>query len=96
MALPEYFITYVYFHVDQPVTIFQMLNNDRVRTIKDQMEVDFTDRHYQMQLPMHARSTASHSIKNNLKITEFMTEPNIITNKQKVLKNKYITLYEND
>nr|CAB3266518.1 spata4 spermatogenesis associated 4 [Phallusia mammillata] len=32
---------------------------------------------------MHARSTASHAIKNNLKITEFMTEPNIITNKQK-------------
>ena len=33
---------------------------------------------------MHARSTATYAIKNNIKITECMTEPNITTNEQKV------------
>lgn len=64
-------------------TIYSILTNRIVKTLKDEMEIDFTDRHYQLQLPLHARSTATHSIKNNLKITEFMTEPNIITNNQK-------------
>lgn len=64
-------------------TIYTILTNRVVKTLKDEMEIDFTDRHYQLQLPLHARSTATHSIKNNLKITECMTEPNIITNNQK-------------
>uniref|UniRef100_H2YZN9 Spermatogenesis-associated protein 4 n=2 Tax=Ciona savignyi TaxID=51511 RepID=H2YZN9_CIOSA len=64
-------------------TIYTLLTNRIVRTLSSEQEVDFTDRKYQVHLPMHARSTASHAIKNNLKITECMTEPNIITNKQK-------------
>jgi len=64
-------------------TIYSLLTNRLVRTNTSNQEVDFTDRQYQVLLPMHARSTASHAIKNNLKITECMTEPNIITNKQK-------------
>lgn len=64
-------------------TIYSSLTNRVVRTLENEPPVDFTDGNYQMKLPIHARSTASHSIKNNLKITEFMTEPNIITNKQK-------------
>jgi len=64
-------------------TIYTLLANRLVRILKSEEEVDFTDRHYQTLLPMHARSTASQAIKNNLKITECMTEPNIITNKQK-------------
>ncbi|XP_078494778.1 spermatogenesis associated 4 isoform X1 [Ciona intestinalis] len=64
-------------------TIYSLLTNRLVRTLTSEQEVDFTDRKYQVHLPMHARSTASHAIKNNLKITECMTEPNIITNKQK-------------
>lgn len=63
--------------------IYTLLTNRLVRVLKSEEEVDFTDRQYQILLPMHARSTASHAIKNNLKITECMTEPNIITNKQK-------------
>lgn len=35
-------------------------------------------------LPMHARPTASRAIKNNTKITESITEPNMITNMEKV------------
>ena len=45
---------------------------------------EFTDSNYQFMLPMHARSTTSTAIKNNMKITEFITEPNIITNMEKV------------
>merc|ERR1712027_305107 len=48
-----------------------------------QVDNDFTDRNYQFGLPMHARSTTSTAIKNNMKITEFITEPNIITNMEK-------------
>merc|ERR1712032_725256 len=44
---------------------------------------EFTDSNYQFMLPMHARSTTSTAIKNNMKITEFITEPNIITNMEK-------------
>ena len=47
-------------------------------------ETDFTDHAYQMQLPMHARSTASKSIKNNLRITEIMADQNLILSAQKV------------
>ncbi|CAK8683674.1 unnamed protein product [Clavelina lepadiformis] len=64
-------------------TIYSLLTNRIVRALSDPQEVDFTDRTYQVRLPMHARSTASHALKNNLKITESMTEPNIITNKEK-------------
>uniref|UniRef100_UPI003AADD846 spermatogenesis-associated protein 4 n=1 Tax=Centroberyx gerrardi TaxID=166262 RepID=UPI003AADD846 len=46
-------------------------------------ELDFTDQEYQEQLPTVARSTASKAIKNNLKITEIMAEPNISTNQRK-------------
>ncbi|XP_029918659.1 spermatogenesis-associated protein 4 [Myripristis murdjan] len=46
-------------------------------------KTDFTDQEYQEQLPMVARSTASKAIKNNLRITEIMAEPNISTNQTK-------------
>lgn len=44
---------------------------------------DFTDQEYQQLLPTLARSTASTAIKNNLRITEIMAEPNISTNQKK-------------
>ena len=47
-------------------------------------EVDFTDKAYQLRLPMHARSTASKSVKNNLRITELMADKNIILSQHKV------------
>ncbi|XP_074849094.1 spermatogenesis-associated protein 4 [Carettochelys insculpta] len=62
--------------------IYSMLTNRRIKTIQD--EVDFTDYYYQEQLPMVARSTASKAIKNNIKLTETMMEPNINKNRQKV------------
>ncbi|KAM6923419.1 spermatogenesis-associated protein 4 [Xenentodon cancila] len=44
---------------------------------------DFTDREYQEMLPSLARSTATKAIKNNLKITEIMANPDIRTNQRK-------------
>uniref|UniRef100_K7FS08 Spermatogenesis-associated protein 4 n=1 Tax=Pelodiscus sinensis TaxID=13735 RepID=K7FS08_PELSI len=62
--------------------IYSMLTNRQIKNIQD--EVDFTDYYYQEQLPMVARSTASKAIKNNIKLTEIMIEPNINKNRQKV------------
>lgn len=64
-------------------TIYTLLTNRIIRSITADGEIDFTDENYQLKLPIHARATASHAIKNNLKITEFMTEPNTITTQEK-------------
>lgn len=47
-------------------------------------EVDFSDRGYQEQLPMVARATASKAIKNNLRQSEMVAEPNISTIQDKI------------
>uniref|UniRef100_UPI00358FA1E8 spermatogenesis-associated protein 4-like n=2 Tax=Myxine glutinosa TaxID=7769 RepID=UPI00358FA1E8 len=36
---------------------------------------DFTDRAYQRQLPLHARATASRTLKNNIRNSELLAEP---------------------
>lgn len=46
--------------------------------------IDFTDRAYQVKLPMHARSTATQAVKNNLRDTELLADKNIILGQQKV------------
>ncbi|XP_034545942.1 spermatogenesis-associated protein 4 isoform X2 [Notolabrus celidotus] len=46
-------------------------------------ESDFTDGKYQDLLPTLASSTASQAIKNNLRTTEIMAEPDITTNQRK-------------
>lgn len=63
--------------------IYTALTNRSIRGLHAE-EMDFTDRGYQNQLPMVARSTASKAIKNNLRLTEVLAEPNIITNQRKV------------
>lgn len=50
-------------------------------------EITFTDRGYQIKLPMHARSTASQAVKNNLRITETMADSNLILAAHKVTKS---------
>ena len=39
-------------------------------------EIDLTDWPYQQQLPLHARSTAVQAIRNNVKNSEILTDPN--------------------
>jgi len=65
------------------VFIYSILTKRPIRAWDWKSESDFTDSTYQFMLPMHARSTTSTAIKNNMKITEFITEPNIITNMEK-------------
>lgn len=46
-------------------------------------KLDFTDMKYQKSLPAHARATAGMFIRSNLKTTEIMEQPNILTNQFK-------------
>jgi len=55
----------------------------RVRK-KEGHEVDFTDRAYQVKLPMHARNTAITSVKTNVKNTELDAQPSVIHTQLKV------------
>lgn len=63
-----------------------------VRKVPLETEPDFTDRGYQSKLPMHARSTATQAVKNNLRITEIQADCSLILNAQKVSKHKYLNL----
>ena len=60
----------------------------RIKRLALDHEIDFTDHRYQMTLPIHARATASVAVKTNVKITEAMTEPNLITGQQRVGSNQ--------
>ncbi|XP_033744012.1 spermatogenesis-associated protein 4-like [Pecten maximus] len=66
--------------------IYEILTNRKVRKQTKDDEIDFTDRAYQNRLPMHARSTASKAVKNNLRITETMADQNLILSAQKSQK----------
>jgi len=66
--------------------MYEILTNRRVKKISPETPVDYTDYAYQQQLPMHARSTASKSVKNNLRLTEVLADQNLITCAQKSQK----------
>nr|UYO08642.1 spermatogenesis-associated 4 [Strongylocentrotus intermedius] len=63
--------------------LYSKLTNRKLKRLALDRDIDFTDHHYQQTLPIHARNTAAMAVKTNLKITEFETEPNIITCQQK-------------
>jgi hypothetical protein len=66
----------------------------RVKKKTLEYEIDFTDQAYQSKLPMHARSTASKAIKNNLCVTEILADRNVILNQQKVrIHTTILTMY---
>ncbi|XP_044061877.1 spermatogenesis-associated protein 4 [Siniperca chuatsi] len=71
--------------------VYSILTNRSIRDVQDP-EPDFTDKEYQGLLPPLARSTASKAIKNNLRITEMMAEPDISTNHRKaeVILHKHL------
>ncbi|KAI4818824.1 hypothetical protein KUCAC02_004124 [Chaenocephalus aceratus] len=62
--------------------VYTLLTNQSIRDVQGPQS-DFTDVEYQELLPAVARSTASSAIKNNLRITEIMAEPDISTNQKK-------------
>ena len=55
----------------------------RIKSIQDDL-VNFTDYSYQMKLPLVPRSTASKSIKDNIRLSELIGNPNKLTNELKV------------
>ncbi|KAL6479726.1 hypothetical protein MHYP_G00107590 [Metynnis hypsauchen] len=63
--------------------MYTLLTNKRIKTVQEG-ELDFTDRSYQEQLPIVARATASKAIKNNMRLSEEMAEPNITAKQQKI------------
>ncbi|XP_072171333.1 spermatogenesis-associated protein 4-like [Diadema setosum] len=63
--------------------LYTKLTNRKLKRLALDREIDFTDHHYQLTLPLHARATAAMAVRTNLKLTEFETEPNIITCQQK-------------
>ncbi|XP_072040938.1 spermatogenesis-associated protein 4-like [Amphiura filiformis] len=63
--------------------LYTKLTNRKIKRLALDHEIDFTDHRYQMSLPIHARATASMAVKTNVKITEAMTEPNLITGQQR-------------
>ncbi|XP_029296914.1 spermatogenesis-associated protein 4 isoform X2 [Cottoperca gobio] len=62
--------------------VYTLLTNRSIRDVQGP-EPDFTDQDYQELLPALARSTASKAIKNNLRMSEVMAEPDITTNQRK-------------
>ncbi|XP_028404669.1 spermatogenesis-associated protein 4-like isoform X1 [Dendronephthya gigantea] len=71
--------------------IYSLLTNRSLKTVQAN-DVDFTDFSYQNTLPLHARSTASQSVKNNISNSELCTEPDKITCTQKaeLIINKHV------
>lgn len=66
--------------------MYETLTNRKVKKVPKEMETDYTDYAYQVKLPMHARSTASKAVKNNLRLTEAKADVNMIHTAQKCQK----------
>ncbi|XP_010628112.1 spermatogenesis-associated protein 4 isoform X2 [Fukomys damarensis] len=63
--------------------VYTLLTHREIKSIQDDI-VNFTDYSYQMRLPLVLRSTASKSIKDNIRLTELISNPNMLSNELKV------------
>ncbi|XP_061581998.1 spermatogenesis-associated protein 4 [Cololabis saira] len=63
--------------------VYTLLTKSSISDVQHRAS-DFTDREYQAMLPSLARSTATTAIKNNLKMTEIIVNPDTRTNQRKV------------
>ncbi|XP_007948760.1 spermatogenesis-associated protein 4 [Orycteropus afer afer] len=63
--------------------VYTLLTHREVKSIQDDL-VNFTDYSYQMHLPLVPRSTASKSIKDNIRLSELLSNPNMLSNELKV------------
>ncbi|KAB0373422.1 hypothetical protein FD755_015081 [Muntiacus reevesi] len=63
--------------------VYTLLTHREIKSIQDDL-VNFTDYSYQMQLPLVPRSTASKSIKDNIRLSEVIGNPNKLNNELKV------------
>ncbi|XP_045677211.1 spermatogenesis-associated protein 4 [Phyllostomus hastatus] len=63
--------------------VYTLLTQREIKSVQDD-PVNFTDYSYQMQLPLVPRSTASKSIKDNIRMSELITNPDMLSNEFKV------------
>nr|XP_004040706.2 spermatogenesis-associated protein 4 [Gorilla gorilla gorilla] len=62
--------------------VYTLLTHREIKSIQDDF-VNFTDYNYQMHLPLVSRSTVSKSIKDNIRLSELLSNPNMLTNELK-------------
>ncbi|XP_004640304.1 spermatogenesis-associated protein 4 [Octodon degus] len=70
--------------------VYTLLTHREIKSIQEDI-VNFTDYSYQMHLPMVSRSTASKFIKDNIRLTELKSNPNILSNE---LKAEFLLLLQ--
>ncbi|XP_006168975.1 spermatogenesis-associated protein 4 [Tupaia chinensis] len=63
--------------------VYTLLTHQEIKSIQDDY-ANFTDYSYQMRLPLVPRSTASKSIKDNIRLSELISNPNMLSNELKV------------
>ncbi|XP_045053037.1 spermatogenesis-associated protein 4 [Desmodus rotundus] len=63
--------------------VYTLLTQREIKSVQDDL-VNFTDYSYQMQLPLVPRSTASKSIKDNIRASELISNPNVLSNEFKI------------
>nr|KAF6375420.1 spermatogenesis associated 4 [Pipistrellus kuhlii] len=63
--------------------VHTLLTHQETQSIQDDL-VNFTDYSYQMQLPLLPRSTASKFIKDNIRLSELMSNPSTLSNELKI------------
>ncbi|XP_047403833.1 spermatogenesis-associated protein 4 [Sciurus carolinensis] len=63
--------------------VYTLLTHRQIKSIQEDF-VNFTDYGYQMNLPLVPRSTASRSIKDNIRLSELKSNPNLLNNELKV------------
>ncbi|XP_039738779.1 spermatogenesis-associated protein 4 [Pteropus medius] len=63
--------------------VYTLLTHREIKSIQDDL-VNFTDYSYQMRLPLVPRSTASKFIKDNIRLSELLSNPNLLSNELKI------------
>ncbi|XP_014321220.2 spermatogenesis-associated protein 4 [Myotis lucifugus] len=63
--------------------VYSLLTHQETQSIQDDL-VNFTDYSYQMQLPLLPRSTASKFIKDNIRLSELMSNRSLLSNELKI------------
>ncbi|KAL6061207.1 hypothetical protein STEG23_011283 [Scotinomys teguina] len=63
--------------------VYTLLTHREIKSIQDDYP-NFTDYSYQMRLPLVPRSTLSRSIKDNIRLSELRSNPNVLSNQLKI------------
>ncbi|EPQ13994.1 Spermatogenesis-associated protein 4 [Myotis brandtii] len=63
--------------------VYSLLTHQETQSIQEDL-VNFTDYSYQMQLPLLPRSTASKFIKDNIRLSELMSNRSLLSNELKI------------